>query len=278
MLTILEGSTFCICDEIGDIDGETSGSSRDDTRFLSRLVLRVDGARAAPALVREGRVLLGRVLPPQPGRARACRRTRSRSRASASSARGCRSIWRSGTRAPSRSRFELALEVGTDFADIISVKEHDFALGDPLHAQPLPPPRAGSLRRGARPGRPRGAARATPGRRSSSRGPGSSNGERDPLRLDARAARALGAPRRRRPVADGEESQPLVVERFGEERENVERRRSPRGTLRVPRVRGRLGRPARARSTQSVARPRRAADADGRARSARCPPPACRGS
>ena len=35
-------------------------------------------------------------------------------------------------------RFELALDVGTDFADIISVKEHDFALGNPLHARPLP--------------------------------------------------------------------------------------------------------------------------------------------
>jgi glycogen debranching enzyme len=36
--------------------------------------------------------------------------------------------------------FELTLEVGADFADIISVKEHDFALGDPLHARPLPAP------------------------------------------------------------------------------------------------------------------------------------------
>src|SRR5262249_25057045 len=34
--------------------------------------------------------------------------------------------------------FELGLEIGTDFADIMSVKEHDFALGDPAHARPLP--------------------------------------------------------------------------------------------------------------------------------------------
>ena len=34
--------------------------------------------------------------------------------------------------------FELGLEVGADFADIISVKEHDFALGNPLTARPLP--------------------------------------------------------------------------------------------------------------------------------------------
>src|SRR5207249_8138916 len=35
--------------------------------------------------------------------------------------------------------FELALELHTDFADILSVKDHDFALGDPERAKPLPP-------------------------------------------------------------------------------------------------------------------------------------------
>ena len=35
---------------------------------------------------------------------------------------------------------EVALEAEADFADIISVKLHDFSLGDPEHAQPLPPP------------------------------------------------------------------------------------------------------------------------------------------
>ena len=39
-----------------------------------------------------------------------------------------------------RLDFELSLDIATDFADIISVKLHDFALGDPAHAQPLPPP------------------------------------------------------------------------------------------------------------------------------------------
>jgi glycogen debranching enzyme len=34
--------------------------------------------------------------------------------------------------------FELSLELAADFADIISVKLHDFALGDPLHAPALP--------------------------------------------------------------------------------------------------------------------------------------------
>jgi glycogen debranching enzyme len=40
--------------------------------------------------------------------------------------------------APHPVEFELALEVGTDFADIFAVKEHDFALGHPDTAPPLP--------------------------------------------------------------------------------------------------------------------------------------------
>ena len=34
--------------------------------------------------------------------------------------------------------FELALRFGSDFADIFSVKDYDFALGDPEGADPLP--------------------------------------------------------------------------------------------------------------------------------------------
>jgi hypothetical protein len=53
-LTILEGSTFCICDERGDIDGETQGLFADDTRFLSLLRLTVNGAK--PLLLSSGKV------------------------------------------------------------------------------------------------------------------------------------------------------------------------------------------------------------------------------
>ena len=44
-LGILEGSTFCICDERGDIDFETGGFFAEDTRFLSLLRLTVNGQR-----------------------------------------------------------------------------------------------------------------------------------------------------------------------------------------------------------------------------------------
>ncbi|MDQ3162047.1 MAG: hypothetical protein M3Q92_04330, partial [Actinomycetota bacterium] len=53
-LTILEGSTFCICDEIGDLGAQTSGLFAEDTRFLSRLELRINGVR--PLLLSSGTV------------------------------------------------------------------------------------------------------------------------------------------------------------------------------------------------------------------------------
>src|SRR5258706_451300 len=43
--TILEGSTFCICDELGDVREPTHGLFADDTRFLSQLELTIDGKR-----------------------------------------------------------------------------------------------------------------------------------------------------------------------------------------------------------------------------------------
>src|SRR5690242_4583216 len=44
-LTILDGSTFCVCDEQGDVGETVSGSFAEDTRFLSHLRLTVNGAR-----------------------------------------------------------------------------------------------------------------------------------------------------------------------------------------------------------------------------------------
>ena len=143
-LTILEGSTFCICDELGDVRGGVGGLYAYDTRFLSTLTLRINGARPLPALVGQGRVLLGGVLLPQPAGGRAATRTPSRSPATASSATACRITWSSATRRAPPLAFTSSWSFGTDFADIISVKQHDFALGDPLHA-----PRAAAARHAA---------------------------------------------------------------------------------------------------------------------------------
>ena len=53
-LTILEGSTFCICDERGDIWQETGGFFAEDTRFLSLFRLTVNGE--TPLLLSSGKV------------------------------------------------------------------------------------------------------------------------------------------------------------------------------------------------------------------------------
>ena len=49
-LTVLDGSTFCVCDDRGDVDGiaTASGFFASDTRFLSRSVLTLDGTRLEP--------------------------------------------------------------------------------------------------------------------------------------------------------------------------------------------------------------------------------------
>jgi glycogen debranching enzyme len=139
MLTILEGSTFCICDERGDIGAETSGFFAHDTRFLSRLELLVDGVR--PLLLSSGRVhhfaaafyLRNATANGLPHDALSIARERFV---------GTGMQERIAVRNESMKRleFELSLELCADFADIISVKLHDFALGDPEHAPELPPP------------------------------------------------------------------------------------------------------------------------------------------
>ena len=138
MLTILEGSTFCICDERGDIAADTSGFFAHDTRFLSRFVLRLQGSR--PLLLSSGRVehfaaafyLRNPSVNGLPQDALSISRERFV---------GTGMQERVAVRNESMHQldFELSLELAADFADIISVKHHDFSLGDPEHAPDLPP-------------------------------------------------------------------------------------------------------------------------------------------
>ena len=53
-VTILEGSTFCLSDEVGDLDGQGYGFFAEDTRFLSRFTLTINGVR--PLLLSSGKV------------------------------------------------------------------------------------------------------------------------------------------------------------------------------------------------------------------------------
>ena len=139
MLTILEGSTFCVSDDLGDVGGETAGFFAWDTRFLSRLVLRVDGARPLPLSAGRLQHFAAAFYLRNP-------RVNALPSDSLSIARkrfvGSSLQERISVRNESMERltFELSLELAADFADIISVKLHDFSLGDPEHAPELPAP------------------------------------------------------------------------------------------------------------------------------------------
>jgi glycogen debranching enzyme len=137
-LTILEGTTFCICDDRGDVGEETSGFFALDTRFLSVLRLLVDGE--PPLLLSSDRVeyfsaaffLRNRPSDRLPQDTLAVTRRRF-----VGDAMQDRVVVQNMGFEP--VSFELAIEVGSDFADIFTVKSRDFALGDPMRARPLPP-------------------------------------------------------------------------------------------------------------------------------------------
>jgi glycogen debranching enzyme len=137
-LRILEGSTFCICDELGDLHGHVGGLFAEDTRFLSRLQLTVNGKR--PLLLSSDKIeyfsaaffMRNPLVPGLEPDALSIRRERFVGD-------GMQDSFVVQNQSMERVEFDLELEVGTDFADIFAVKAYDFALGDPLHAEPLPP-------------------------------------------------------------------------------------------------------------------------------------------
>lgn len=138
-LTILEGSTFCVCDELGDIDGTSGGFFAHDTRFLSRLALRINNA--VPLLLSSGRVeyysaafyLRNPLEGGLPQDSVSIARTRFVSQLMQDHI-----VLRNESMEP--VEFAAQLIVAADFADIITIKQHDFSLGDPAHAPALPKP------------------------------------------------------------------------------------------------------------------------------------------
>jgi len=136
-------------DERGDIAAPTSGFFAHDTRFVSRLVLSVQGSPLL--LLSSGRVehfaaaffLRNASLNGLPQDALSISRERFV---------GTGMQERIGIRNESMHRldFEVSLELAADFADIISVKLHDFALGDPENAPDLPLPAPSTYDEGRR--------------------------------------------------------------------------------------------------------------------------------
>ncbi|TMK61665.1 MAG: amylo-alpha-1,6-glucosidase [Actinobacteria bacterium] len=136
---ILEGATFCICDELGDFDADVEGLFAEDTRFLSTLNMTINGKR--PLLLSSGRIEYFSAAffmrNPLAGSLDRDELSIRRERFVGEDAMQDTFVVQSTAMRP--VEFELALEVGSDFADIFAVKDHDFSLGDP-NAPPLPPP------------------------------------------------------------------------------------------------------------------------------------------
>jgi glycogen debranching enzyme len=138
-ITILEGSTFCICDELGDVGGwPTSGFFTDDTRFLSILRLSINGRR--PLLLSSGKVdyfsAAFYLRNPRVDGLDQDEVSIIRERFVGEAMEDRLLVQNQGMRPVA---FDLSLEIASDFADIFAVKDYDFALGDPTHAEPLPP-------------------------------------------------------------------------------------------------------------------------------------------
>jgi glycogen debranching enzyme len=136
-LRILEGATFCLCDELGDLHGNVEGLFTQDTRFLSSLKLTINGQR--PLLLSSDKIEyfsaaffmrnpLTDGLGPD---ALSIRRERFVGD-------GMQDSFVVQNESMEPIEFDLELDVGADFADIFAVKDFDFALGDPLRAKPLP--------------------------------------------------------------------------------------------------------------------------------------------
>jgi glycogen debranching enzyme len=139
-LRILEGATFCICDELGDLNGQVEGLFAQDTRFLSGLKLTINGQR--PLLLSSDKIEYFSAAffmrnPLAGGLAQDALSIR-RERFVGD---GMQDSFTVQNQSMERIEFDLGLEVAADFADIFAVKDYDFALGDPMRAKPLPDPR-----------------------------------------------------------------------------------------------------------------------------------------
>jgi len=239
MFTILEGSTFCICDDKGDVGDETSGLFADDTRFLSRLKLTLNGATPLPLSAGKVEYFSAAFFLRNPlaGGLQQDQVSITRERFVGEA---MQDVVVLENQSMEPVVCELGFEFGADFADILSVKQHDFALGDPMRAEPLPDPVPArfdaehnqfvfedpedSLRTQiilSRPGRVHGSSVAFPVQLAPR--------ERWDVRIDVV------------PVADGDVLMPRTVERrFGNERGRV-RDSLAAWQLRVPQLRAEWG-------------------------------------
>jgi glycogen debranching enzyme len=138
-LTILDGSTFCICADDGAITEGAHGFYADDTRFLSRLALRINGEPPMPLSAGKVEYFAAAFFlrNPRAGGLGADELLIRRERFVTDDLQEHLVVT---NLAGDALTVELTVELASDFADILSIKHHDFALGDPGLAEALPPP------------------------------------------------------------------------------------------------------------------------------------------
>jgi glycogen debranching enzyme len=131
-LTVLDGSTFCVCDERGDVDGlaAASGFFAFDTRFLSRSLLTLAGARLDPLSYdqRVPHVASFVLRNPLAGGLRANELMVKRERFVGDCMEERIRVENNSRR---RVDAELGLELAADFADIFLVKRLEPGFGEP---------------------------------------------------------------------------------------------------------------------------------------------------
>lgn len=132
-LTVLDGSTFCVCDERGDVDGlaTASGFFASDTRFLSRSVLTLAGARLDPLSHDHPTPQIASFVLRNPlaGGLRPNELVIERERFVGDCMEERIVVENHGRR---RLDVELALELAADFADIFVVKDLEPGFGRPV--------------------------------------------------------------------------------------------------------------------------------------------------
>ena len=138
-LTILDGSTFCICADDGAISEGAHGFYADDTRFLSRLAVRINGERPMPLSAGKVEYFAAAFFLRNPlaGGLQADELLIRNERFVTDDLQEHLVVT---NLAGDAITVELAVELASDFADILSIKHHDFALGDPELAAALPAP------------------------------------------------------------------------------------------------------------------------------------------
>lgn len=146
-VTVLEGSTFCISDEHGNIVAAADGLFSADTRSLSRLVLTLGGkpplllTSRAVAPAEASFVLRNPVLPGLGPDTLAILRRRT-------VASGLREQVEVRNLADRAVSITLELELACDFADIFTVKQHEFGRNGDGAPAPLPAASVPQLRGG----------------------------------------------------------------------------------------------------------------------------------